>query len=191
MKSLIKLLLIILFIPARLDAQEHEIDRLITGELKMTFPSIYFKHNSTEYADMPYRVDSCFKHIAFNYDKDLNSLVIWRDSMETEELTNRRIKKLNSELRKYIKGTVVEIYSMKQKQKISRRTINMTSNEAKIDYLLTLNSVCDMSKTRMAHKTIKRKKERKSIPHLVWTGWRTGFHWSSTGGVSQKKRSGE
>lgn len=189
MKSLIKLLIIILFIPTRLEAQEHEVDRLIAGELKMTFPSIYFKHNSTDYADMPYKVDSCFKHIALNYDKNLNSLVIWRDSLETEELTSRRIKKLNSEIKKYIKGGAIEIYSMKERQKVSRRTISMTSNEAKIDYLLTLNSVFDISKTRIAHKQIKKKKERKAIPHLVWTGWRTGFHWSSTGGVPKKKKS--
>lgn len=191
MQALIKLLIVILFIPTKLQGQEHEIDRLIAGELKMTFPSIYFKHNSMDYADMPYKVDSCFKHIALNYDKNINSLVIWRDSLETEELTSRRIKKLNSELKKYIKGSVVEIYSMKERQKVSRRTISMTSSEAKIDYLLTLNSVFDISKTRIAHKQTKKKKERKAIPHLVWTGWRTGFHWSSTGGVSQKKKSGK
>lgn len=191
MQALIKLLIVILFIPTRFQGQEHEIDRLIAGELKMTFPSIYFKHNSTDYADMPYKVDSCFRHIALNYDKNLNSLVIWRDSMETEALTSRRIKKLNSELKKYIKDGVVEIYSMKERQKVSRRTISMTSSEAKIDYLLTLNSVFDISKTRLAHKQIKKKKERKAIPHLVWTGWRTGFHWSSTGGVSKKKKSGK
>lgn len=191
MQALIKLLIVIIFIPTKLQGQEQEIDRLIAGELKMTFLSIYFKHNSTDYADMPYKVDSCFKHIALNYDKNLNSLVIWRDSMETEVLTSRRIKKLNSELKKYIKDGVVEIYSMKERQKVSCRTISMTSSEAKIDYLLTLNSVFDISKTRIAHKQIKNKKERKAIPHLVWTGWRTGFHWSSTGGVSKKKKSGK
>ena len=48
-------------------------------ELKMTYPSIYFVLNSTEYAVMPYTVDSCFKYIAANI-KYLNSIVIWRDS---------------------------------------------------------------------------------------------------------------
>ncbi len=59
----------------------------------MTFPGIYFKHNSTDYADMPYTVDSCLGYTATHI-KDINDFVIWRDSLETEKLTNRRIKKL-------------------------------------------------------------------------------------------------
>lgn len=59
-------------------------------------------------------------------------------------------------------------------QKVSRRTINMTSDSAKIAYLLSLNSVFDVSKT---HYTAQKKKRRR----LVWTGWKHGFHWSTAG----------
>ena len=180
-----------LFISTILRGQDSEIERLIHNELKMTFPSIYFKHNSTDYALMPYKVDSCFKHIALNYDKDMNSLVIWRDRSENEALTHKRIKKLNSELRKYIKTGGIEIYSMGQEQKISRRTISMTSDKDKIDHLLTLNSVFDISKTRILSKKIEKKHKRKSMPRLVWTGWRTGFHWSTVNGLSPAKKSGK
>lgn len=175
MRTLSNLTIIFLFISTIFRGQDTEIDRLISGELKMTFPSIYFKHNSTDYARMPYKVDSCFKYIALNYDKNINSLVIWRDSIEIESLTNRRIKKLNSGLRKYIKSGAIEIHSMGEQQKTSRQTINMTSDGTKIDYLLTLNSVFDISKTRISPKKTEKKKSRR---RLVWTGWKTGFHWS-------------
>ena len=66
MRTFTKFILIILFTTTVLCAQDSEIDRLMQSELKMTFPSIYFKHNSTDYATMPYKIDSCFKHIAFN-----------------------------------------------------------------------------------------------------------------------------
>lgn len=175
MRTLSNLTIILLFISTIFRGQDTEINKLISGELKMTFPSIYFKHNSTDYAEMPYKVDSCFKYIALNYDKSKNSLVIWRDSAEIESLTNRRIKKLNSGLRKYIKTGVIEIHSMGEQQKILRQTINMTSDRNKIDYLLTLNSVFDISKTRISPQKTEKKKSRR---RLVWTGWKTGFHWS-------------
>lgn len=167
-----KLTIALLFISTGLCGQVSEIDRLIQNEFKMTFPSIYFKHNSTDYAPMPYKIDSCLKYIALNYNKDINSLVIWQDVTETEALTYKRIKKLRAGLRKYIRNDAIEIISMEQEQKISRRTINMTSDKSKIDYLLSLNSVFDISKTRIPSK---KKKVRR---HLVWTGWKTGLHWS-------------
>ena len=140
-----------------ISAQESEIDRLIAGELKMTFPSIYFKHNSTEYAIMPYAVDSCYKNIALNYDKTINSLVIWRDSLETDKLNQQRIKKLKAELKKYLKKGVVEIQFSGNEQKISRQTIAMTNDSAKINYLLSLNSAFDISKTKYAIEQTDRK----------------------------------
>lgn len=175
MKPAIKLLALLFFIVSALRAQETEIDRLIRGELKMTFPSIYFKHNSTEYAAMPYTVDSCFKYLALHFKDNFNSLVIWRDSTETEGLTNERIEKLKQGLRKYIPSGKIEIHSMGDAQKISRRTINMTSDSSKVDYLLSLNSVFDISKTHFPPQKKKNKKRRK----LIWTGWKHGFHWST------------
>lgn len=114
----------------------------------MTFPSIHFKHGSTAYANMPYSVDSCFKYIAFRFDENSNSLVIWRDSTESEALTIKRIKKLKFALQKYLRTNEFQIYSMGAEQKVSRHTIKMTSDSSKINYLLALNSVCDISKTR-------------------------------------------
>lgn len=172
MRALAKLTIFFLFMALTLCGQDAEIDRLISNEFKMTFPSIYFKHNSTDFATMPYSIDSCFKFISQNYKKDINSLVIWRDSIETERLTKKRIKKLRAGLRKYLRNEAIKIISMGQEQKISRRTIKMTADKAKIDYLLTLNSVFDISKTRIP--PIKKKSKRR----LVWTGWKTGLHWS-------------
>jgi hypothetical protein len=158
MQTFTKLTITFLCVAYRLLGQETEIDRLIAGEFKMTFPSIYFKHNSTDYATMPYSVDSCFKYIALNFDKTVNSLVIWRDSVETETLTNKRIKKLKAGLHKYMRDNNAEIQSMENNQKISRQTISMTSDKTKINYLLTLNSVFDISKTRIPPKISVKKK---------------------------------
>jgi hypothetical protein len=174
MRTLIKLT-IFLFVSTITRGQEAEIDRLIASELKMTFPSIYFKHNSADFTTMPYSVDSCFKYIAHNFDKSVNSLVIWRDSTETEALTNKRIAKLKAGLRKYVRDNIIEIHSMGNNQKVSRQTINMTSDKTKIKYLLSLNSVFDISKTRIPPKEPQKKKSRR---RLVWTGWKTGLHWS-------------
>jgi hypothetical protein len=148
MKTLVKLTIILFFISVQLQGQESEIDRLIQSELKMTFPSIHFKHKSTDYASMPYSIDSSFKYIASRFDENINSLVIWRDTTETEDLTNKRIKKIKKALKKYLQTKEFEIYSMGNEQKVSRHTIKMTSDSSKIKYLLILNSVFDISKTR-------------------------------------------
>lgn len=173
MRTCSRLITLLFLIATGLCAQESEIDRLIANELKMTFPSIYFKHNSTDYASMPYSVDSCFRHIASHFDENLNSLVIWRDSAETEELTTKRIKKLKQALKKYLRTNEFKIYTMDKEQKIPLQTINMTSDSTKINYLLSLNSVFDISKTRVLPK------KKKTRRRLVWTGWKTGFHWST------------
>lgn len=165
-------LLLLLLITSKAEAQDSEIDRLMQGELKMTFPSVYFRHGTTDYAVMPYTVDSCFRHIAQRFKDNYNCLVIWRDSTETEELTKERIEKLKRGLRKYLRSEKINIRSMGNAQKISRQTISMTSDSAKVQYLLSLNSVFDISKT---HFPPEKKKKRR----LVWTGWKHGFHWST------------
>ena len=210
MQTLAKLILVLLFISPTLSGQNVEIQTSINnGELKMSFPSIYFKHKATDYATMPYTVDSCFKYIALHI-KDINDLVIWRDSLETEKLTNQRIKKLKTELSKY-KVSGIYIKSMGKEQKISRRTIEDSTDSTQIKYLLSLNSVFDISRTKTPIKPHKgwhlpcwmnwqldksgrehcrmerrllaaeQKGKKKNKRHLVWTGWKTGFHWSTTG----------
>jgi len=222
MQTFGNLTIILLFISTILPGQNPEIDRLVDSELKMTFPSIYFKHNSTDYATMPYTVDSCFKYIALNI-KDINSRPIWRDSSETEHLTNERIKKLKLGLNKYPPTKRINIQSMRKEQKISQRTIFKDTDSAQIQYLLSLNSVFDISgvikpkklkekkhfrigsafdlasikhKRQVAKQNRKKrqepvilskeKKQRKGIPHLVWCGWKYGFHWSSKGKTTKK-----
>ena len=196
-------------------SQNNDLNRLPDKELQMTFPSIYFKHNSTDYAKMPYKVDSCFKYIALHFDQNINSLVIWRDSLETEVLTNARIKKLSAQLKKHLRKNNFEIISMADQQKISRYTLQKTDEQTNRDYLLSLNSCFDFSKTKVPLKTtnshiirpkiwckdcwkngfhldkksrtlrkIARKNkssagQKKERRKLVWTGWKTGFHWSS------------
>lgn len=146
MKTFIKSITF-LFLSARLGAQSSEIKtRIDFGELRMTFPSIYFKHNSTEYAKMPYTVDSCLKHVA-EHIKDVTGKPIWRDSSETEHLTRERIKKIKTDLARYTSKKLA-IESMNTRQKLSRRTINLGVDSAQVDYLLSLNSVFDIAKTR-------------------------------------------
>jgi len=175
-----KKLTIILFLSTRLHGQDAEIDRLIKSELKMTFPSIHFKHKSTDYAPMPYSTDSCFKFIANHFKDNINGLVIWRDTLEKEELTNKRIVILKAGLRKYIKNGKIEIQSMDGAQKVSRQIITMTSDSTKIKYLLTLNSVFDISKTRFP------KDKSTALNHYLrpkiwcWNCWITGFHMDKT-----------
>jgi hypothetical protein len=158
-KPTTKLFLILLFIATRFIGQNSEIDRLIVGELKMTFPSIYFKHNSTDYAAMPYSVDSCFKYIA-SHIKDINDFVIWRDSSETEKLSKQRIAKLKAMLKEYSQASTIYIESMGKAQKISRKTIAMAVDNTQTQYLHSLNCVFDLTKTRV---TIEKKWMRK--PH--------------------------
>ena len=169
---------------------------------------------------MPYTADSCFKYIALNFDDNLNSLVIWRDRTEAEKLSAARIKVLKKGVSKYMSSRKIEINSMGKAQKISRRSIEMTTDSTKIKYLLSLNSAFDVSKTALLggakrshilrprlfcgscwangfhlNKTgrelrkMERRKRRntraggheKSRRRLVWTGWKTGFHWSNKG----------
>jgi hypothetical protein len=139
-----KILLYLIVCTTCLHSQVKEIDkRLSTGELDMTFPSIYFKNNSTNYAEMPYTVDSCFKYVAVHI-KYLNDLIVWRDSSETDQLTYNRIKKLRAELSKYTPQNL-NIRSMGKSQKISQRTIYTGTTATQIQYLLSLNSVFDVS----------------------------------------------
>ena len=139
-----KILLVIIVCTTCLRAQVNEIhNRLSTGDLNMTFPSIYFKNNSTEYAQMPYTVDSCFKYMALHI-KNLNSLNLWRDSSETEQLAHTRIKILRTDLNKYT-TVKLNIRSMGKAQKISHRTIYTGTDSTQIQYLLSLNSVFDVS----------------------------------------------
>lgn len=140
----VKILSSFLLLTTTLSAQNPEVEKLLEGELKMTYPSIYFVHNSTDYAEMGYTVDSCFKYIA-SHIKYLNSIVIWRDSSETEQLTGARIKKLKLDINKYIPSRNVDIESMEDLQKISQRTINKATTDKQRQYLLSFNSVLDVS----------------------------------------------
>ena len=151
-KRTTKIVWILLLFVSLLHAQVNETPARGNGEFKMTFPSIYFKNNSTEYAQMPYTVDSCFKYLALHV-KHLYSLDIWRDSSENEALINKRIKKLKVDLHKYT-PVKVEIRSMGETQKISQRSIYSSSDNTKIQYLLSLNSVLDISSV------MKRKKKK-------------------------------
>lgn len=209
----IKITFVILLVANLLFSQNNNLIRLPDNEYKMTFPSIYFKHSSKEYAEMPYKVDSCFKYIAEHFNQNINSLVIWRDSTESEKITEARIKKLKPELKKHIKDGKFEIVSMSDAQKISQYTIQNTNDKTQTIYLTTLNSCFDFSKTKIPNNTKqshvirpkiwckdcwkngfhmdkksrtlrkmarKNKSEKsKSRRHLVWTGWKTGFHWST------------
>jgi len=174
-KKTLLLFLIFTLVALKHKSQIHEKDsNLQTGELNMTFPSIYFINTSTEYAAMPYTVDSCFKYIAKN-SKDIKSFVIWRDSSETETLTKSRIKKLKANLNNYTPSAKITIRSMGKAQKISRRTINEAVTHQQIQYLLSLNSVLDVSTTRFTP-TLNGKNHVERPRLWCWDCWKNGFH---------------
>lgn len=125
-------------------AQNKEIDRLIRSEFKMTYPSIYFKNQSAEFAPMQYSADSCFKYIAENMEY-ITSMVLWRDSSESDELVRLRIKTLKKGIRKYIRTHRIRIKVVNDAQKIPSRTIYTGTDSTQIRYLLSLNSVLDVS----------------------------------------------
>ncbi|MBC7864455.1 MAG: hypothetical protein IAF38_15885 [Bacteroidia bacterium] len=139
-----KIIYILLLLTTAFRSQNKEIERLMRSEFKMTYPSVHFKHNSADFAAMPYSADSCFKFIA-RHIEDINSLVIWRDSSETEELSKLRIKKLRKGIRKYTRWHGKRIKSMKTAQKISQLTIYKDTDSNQVQYLLSLNSVFDVS----------------------------------------------
>lgn len=175
-----KFTIALLFVLAEFKGQNREIQtKLSNGEFQMTFPSIYFKHNSADYAPMPYSVDSCFKYIATHV-KDIPDFVIWRDSLETEKLTRLRIKKLKTEFNKFKQARNIYIESMGKKQKISRYTIEKSVDKAQTQYLLSLNSVFDISKTRITE-------ENKKASHYLrpkiwcWSCWINLFHLNKKG----------
>jgi hypothetical protein len=105
---------------------------------KMEFPNIYFKLNSTDYADMPYKVDSCFKMMVkhINIDSVHNNIYLFfrRDSSETDQLTEKRIVKLKQDLNKfkitskiYFKNSGTSQKIVKENRKIKRRILTLRS----------------------------------------------------------------
>jgi len=187
-----KLLLILLTIGTSLRGQDSEIDLLVKGELKMTFPSIYFKHNSTDYATVPYAADSCLKYIAAHI-KDIKSFIVWRDSSETDLLTNNRIENLKVDLNKYTPSDKINIQPMGNAQKISRRTIHKGADNEQIQYLISLNSVFDIYTTGVP--TEKKKKSGK-VSHIerprIWclNCWRGDRFSKGYRQVNKKRKSG-
>ncbi len=157
-------------------AQSSDLDHRMENELQMNFPGIYFKHNSTDYAKMPYTVDSALKWIAKNFDDNINSLVMWHDSAESDFLINRRMQKIKFALRQYTKSTAYEIYVMGHEQKIARHTIQQANNDERKEYLLSLNSVFEVSKSKITS-TVKYTGHILKPSIFCWGCWKSGFHW--------------
>ncbi len=143
-KTIATSLFVLLIIAGKLEGQNKEIERLMRNEFKMTFPSVYFKNNSTEYAAMPYSADSCYKYIAAHIE-NINSMVLWRDSTETKKLTRLRKKEIRKGLRKHVRARIIRIEAVGGQQKITSRTIYTGTDSSQIQYLLSLNSVFDVS----------------------------------------------
>jgi predicted transglutaminase-like cysteine proteinase len=117
---------------------------------KMEFPNIYFKLNSTDYAEMPYKVDSCFKFIINDLSKDplynKIELAIWRDSCETEQLTKRRIKKIKNELSKFNVENKFEFKDSGSWQKYANAWKLKDDKKGDINrYILTLGSMLEVT----------------------------------------------
>lgn len=143
----LKIFLFFFVVTTTVNSQNAINTKVVTGELKMNFPAVYFKANSTDYAFMPYTTDSCFKYMAahLNY---ITSFVIWRDSFETNQLTSKRIKKIMTDLGKYIPPIKIKIHNMGKEQKIARSTINQ-ADSVRVKFFISLNSVFDINETNI------------------------------------------
>lgn len=91
-----KLFVILLLLTTTLFAQQKDTSTTVGSQIKMTFPSIDSK------TKVPIMLQCLIQLIpALNYItkhvKDIKAYVIWRDSSETEVLTNKRIKKLKTD----------------------------------------------------------------------------------------------
>jgi hypothetical protein len=74
----------------------------------------------------------------------------------------------------------IEIHSMGKEQKISRRTIEMGVDYERTQYLLSLNSVFEISKIRFRFE----KKEKNHLIHpriWCWSCWKSGFQMNKSG----------
>jgi len=140
----------------------------------MTFPSIYFKNKTTDYATMPYTVDSCFNYIA-QHINDIKAYVIWKDSSETEQLTNKRIRKLRLALKKYAPAAEIYIHTMGKQQKLAPHTIATGVGEEQVQFLLSLNAVFDISETGDKIEKQWKKKGHGNNPRIwCWKCWKRG-----------------
>jgi hypothetical protein len=112
----------------------------------MTYPNIYFKLNSTEYAKMPYSVDSVFKCIVTGIkNKGTLSLSIWRDSVETEQLSKKRIIKFKHDLNKYIDSDKIIIQLCPYSWQSTAEVLKKGQNPAMYkEYILTLSSMIEV-----------------------------------------------
>jgi hypothetical protein len=172
----VKIFLFLVYATTGLNGQAVETSKPIDNEIKMTFPSIYFKHNSLDYALMPYTVDSCYKYIANNIN-DISDFVIWRDSKESKYLSSERIKKLKIEINKYTPSSKIDIEIIGNGQKVTQRTINEGMDENQIQYLLSLNSVFDIARTGSSTINKLNKRNHKFYPKIwCWKCWKSGFH---------------
>ena len=81
------------------------------SDQQMTFPNIYFKLNTADYAKMPYTVDSCLKFLVNNIKaKGEPNLAMFRDTVETDLLCKRRIKRFKYDLNKYMAADNLKIF---------------------------------------------------------------------------------
>lgn len=165
-KALLIFFIFFIWLVNFLQAQNKDFDRLIKNEFKMTFPSVYFKNNSTEFAQMPYTADSCFKYVADNIE-NLKTMSIWRDSSESSQLNKLRIKQLKKGIRKHIKFGALRIKSVNERQKITSHTISLFTDSLQTKYLLSLNAVFDVSSVVMLPKV---KKSHTQKPRW-WCRW--------------------
>jgi hypothetical protein len=147
----------------------------ISDELKMTFPSIYFKNNSVEYAEMPYTTDSCFKYIT-GHKKEVGYMVVWHDPGEPDVIAIERLDKVKNEIAKYHPEGKIHFVIMSEESKLSKETIEKARTPEEKKYLLALNSVIDYSPSRI-------NKNQGTYYNHIWyprpwclACWKHGFH---------------
>lgn len=113
------------------------------SKFHMEFPNIYFKNQTTEYAEMPYSIESCFKFIK-TYIKEIKGYAMSRDSSETDALSKQRIIKIKKDLNKFIPSEKINIM-LGFGDRISQKIIDKGVGYKEIQFLLSLNSVFEPS----------------------------------------------
>lgn len=172
MKALIFSLILFLFSEFQVNAQTAD----IPGEQKMTFPSVYFRSNSVEYAEMPYTADSCYKYIAGHKKNEIGYLIVWHDPSEPDVIASQRLDKVKAEIAKYHPAGKIRIVFMNEGNKISKETLEKARTTDEKKYLLMLNTSIDYSPTRT-------NKNQGTYYNHIWyprpwclACWRHGFH---------------
>ena len=111
---------------------------LFSQDKAMVYPTLYFKHKSIEYAEMPYSADSALRYFK---GKTIDVIPIFRDSNETNKLSIKRAEKVKIDISKYTSTNNVKIQNVGAiAPKVYQFEIKKMKNKKTKKILQSLNS---------------------------------------------------